>query len=294
VSGRGTRLARHRAAFLWLAPPAVALLALLSPGPVWQIALLAPLVAVVGVPHGALDQHVAWFLWPLRGWRGHLAFSACYMGLAALTLGLWQLAPGLALAAFVTYSAIHFADDWHDELSRPLCLLFGAAIVALPAVRFPGEVEWVFAALAPEAAVGVVGAMRSAGVLVLAVLVPALFALAPRRPRPAAEMAVVAAAALLLEPLLYFTLYFCALHSVRHFLATTATLGMAPARALRAAAPITTSTLAMAGIGYLVAREGGMAIDEGVLHVIFVALAALTVPHMLLVDRLHHRTAGTG
>ncbi|MGF1553890.1 MAG: Brp/Blh family beta-carotene 15,15'-dioxygenase [Paracoccaceae bacterium] len=288
MSGGEARLARHRLAFLCLAPPIVAGLALAQPGPVWQLALLAPLVALVGVPHGALDQHVAGFLWPLRGWRGHLAFSAVYLGLAALVLGFWQVAPAAALAAFVIYSGVHFAGDWHDELSRPCRLLFGTAIVTLPAGRVAPEIEWVFAALSPEGAAGVVAVQRAVGLAVLAALVPVLAWLSRTRPLVAAEMAIVAAAALVLEPLLYFVVYFCALHSIRHFLATTDTLGMAPGRALAAAVPLTLSTLAMAGVGFVLVREGGMALDQGVLHVVFVALAALTVPHMVLVERLHH------
>ena len=47
-----------------------------------QLLLLAPLVAILGLPHGALDLPMAEMLWPLDGWRGKLTFVTLYLGLS--------------------------------------------------------------------------------------------------------------------------------------------------------------------------------------------------------------------
>jgi beta-carotene 15,15'-dioxygenase len=79
--------------------------------------------------------------------------------------------------------------------------------------------------------------------------------------------------------------YFCLLHSLRHL---TGTLGVLPERrqALHSAAGITALSLAGAALAALLLLAGaGAVVDAAMLQVVFIGLAALTVPHMLLVDR---------
>lgn len=292
ASVRGAGLDAHRRLFLIAAPLAIAALAVAAPGPSVQIALLLPLVAIVGVPHGALDQRVAEALWPLEGWRGQAAFGLAYLGLAGLVGAGWLLAPGLSLGAFVAYSALHFSDDWHGEAGPLARAGFGAAVVTMPALAFPSEVRWVFGALAtPEAAGIVVAGMRGAGLAALAALGVWIVVEGRRRPALVAEAGAVVAAGLLLPPLLYFAVYFCGLHSVRHFLRTAGFLGLSPAQAARAAAPATLLTLGLAAAAAVGWRLGGAPSETVTLRTIFIGLSALTVPHLVLVDRLYRRAS---
>ena len=75
---------------------------LIEPGFVLQLLLLGPLVAVLGLPHGALDLPIAGQLGFIRDWRSGLVFGGVYLGLAACVLLVWMLLPGAALVAFQT------------------------------------------------------------------------------------------------------------------------------------------------------------------------------------------------
>ena len=284
-------IARHRGVVLAALPPASAALALLAPGPGWQIAALAPLVAVLGLPHGALDHRLAGALWPLEGARVHAVFLAAYTGLAGAVLGLWWLAPGAALGLFLAYSGLHFADDWRGDLGRTARSVAGLAVVAVPAVAHRAEVAAIFAHLAPApAAEAVARGLALAGAGLLAGLGALLASRARRQPGLVAELAAILAAGLILPPLVYFVLYFCAVHSPRHFLTATARLGLGARDGVAAALPITAVTLAGAGAAAALLLAEGVPADTATLRAVFVGLAALTVPHMALVDRFFHES----
>ncbi|MFN4129010.1 MAG: Brp/Blh family beta-carotene 15,15'-monooxygenase, partial [Paracoccaceae bacterium] len=57
-----------------------------QPDLILQLLLLAPLVAILGLPHGALDLPIAEAVWPLDGLRGKLRFVVIYLGLAACVI----------------------------------------------------------------------------------------------------------------------------------------------------------------------------------------------------------------
>lgn len=284
-------LARHRRIVLVALPAVVAALALAEPPRAWQLAALAPLVALLGVPHGALDHRLAGLLWPLGTPRQHLAFLAGYLGSAAAVLVLWIAAPAAALALFLGYSALHFSDDWRGELPFAGRALAGLAIVAAPAAAHGPEVAAIFSGLAPPGgAAAVASALGRAGEAALPALALLVAIETRRRPALALELASIAAAALLLPPLAYFAVYFCGVHSPRHLLSASAALGLGPARGALAALPITLVTLAGAAVAAAVLSARGAAADAVTLKAVFIGLAALTVPHMILVDRVWQRT----
>ena len=251
-----------------------------------QTLVLAACVALLGIPHGALDLRLARALWPLPRARGLALFALGYLGVAAAILVLWQLAPGVALAAFLVYSALHFGGDWRAELSVVQRPIAGTLVVSLPTVLWPGEVRAVFAVLAPaEAAQLLTSGLRLAALLAG----PALLAswAIERRPMRRApwELGGLLVAALVLPPLIYFIVYFCFLHSPRHFIDSVAALGLGVLEGARAAMPLTLATWAMAGIAFVLFLDAGMTVGSATLEVVFVGLAALAVPHMVLVER---------
>ena len=98
--------------FVGVAAFAVVMTGLIEPDLTTQVLLLVPLVAVFGLPHGALDLPIAQALWPFRGWRGKARFSILYLSIAGLVVLVWVLLPSLSLFAFLIYSAFHFFGDW--------------------------------------------------------------------------------------------------------------------------------------------------------------------------------------
>ena len=90
---------------------------------------------------------------------------------------------------------------------------------------------------------------------------------------------------LFLTPILAFTVYFCFLHSIRHSISLifeldkTFKLGLK--RFIKKAVPLTLIT----GLAFLIAiyfLNNFYKLDEAIYKVIFIGLASLTFPHILL------------
>ena len=276
-------VAKHRFLFAAIVPFLLGLLLLFQPPLIWQIIALGPLVALLGLPHGALDHRVASALWPLITLRDHAVFIAGYIGLAIAVVVLWIIAPGIALGAFLIYSALHFSDDWRAEVGLWQSLPLGTSVIALPALVFQSDVVVLFGFLTTEPTATLFAALLYK-IAIAAIIVSALCLVVNLRPAPwvAVEYAVLLATALITPPLIYFVVYFCLLHSPRHFLLTADQLKLTPLQALRATWPILMSTLAMTALGALVLAVLTPAFEPVTLQIVFIGLAALTVPHMLL------------
>ncbi len=277
----------------------------LTPGPQAGILLLAVSVAVLGLPHGATDLLLARSLvgtpWSAR-WAWGTALA--YMALTGLVVAFWIALPAAGLILFALLSLLHFgladveagapAKGWTavDVVGR------GSLALVLPILFHPEEIGQVVAWLVP-----------GTSPRVFLEPLPAVFALAlgctlgatlitfvrnltggARRRMSAYEMGALGAAAAVLPPLPFFALYFCGWHSMRHAIDMAATLPEARTSSKAAAgayarisAPLSIAALAMAAGAYAFLRPTTSA-DAALLQVVFVGLAALTVPHMVLVD----------
>jgi Brp/Blh family beta-carotene 15,15'-monooxygenase len=169
-------------------------------------------------------------------------------------------------------------------------------VVGAPLLFRPEASAAIFAHLAPaEAAAASVAVGGWAGLAALTACagIAGASILRPGWRPGAIEIAAIVAAAWALPPLIYFVLYFCLLHSPRHFRRTARGLGLSPGQALRAAAPATAVTLLGAGLAGAVLLSLGIRAESMTLSVVFITLSALTVPHMILMDRFHDaRPAG--
>ena len=101
----------------------------------------------------------------------------------------------------------------------------------------------------------------------------------------ALEITAASGLALLTPPLVAFTVFFCGMHSARHILRAAEYSGHWEIRLLAVAAllPMLGVLAASAGAWYFLQDT---ALDARVVQIVFVGLAALTVPHMALVERV--------
>lgn len=274
-------LSVQRAVFL-AATCLLILLSLFLPAPPEPALLLvlALLVGLVGLPHGALDPLVAYRFGIWRDWKGAFLFLSGYLGLAGLALGFWIIVPSVSLLVFLLYSAFHFSGDWRHQVPLIYRLSAGLSIITCPALFHPEETGRYFALLAGDT----YSAEINTTMMVLAV--PALIGVGLAivdRKTPficRLEFACIALAAFFLEPIPFFILYFCAQHSPRHLIESCAGL---PARHLfPTAIAFTLLAIGMAALVYEVLPT--VPKTDGIVQVVFVGLAVLTVPHMLLVE----------
>jgi Brp/Blh family beta-carotene 15,15'-monooxygenase len=255
-----------------------------------QLLMLVPAVAILGLPHGALDLPIAQSFWSLKGWRGHALFAGLYTGLASLLICVWIAFPGPTLWAFLVYSAFHFSGDW-DDSAVALRWTGGAATVGATALFKREEVATIFSYLAPETAANLAALLLAVCGAMALIFYIAIIASEPKlRTKAAIEQGFIWIAAACLSPLVYFVVYFCTLHSVRHF--TGALEGLDNTRsALRVAILLSVVTALVGLIGFMTLQRSGTEImEQSILQIVFIGLAALTVPHMILVDRFQHQT----
>lgn len=249
-----------------------------------------PLVAgaamlLLGVPHGAFDVALAHRRWEIGTPRTLTAFLALYVGLAAAFAAVWFLLPQLALPVFIAMSGAHFAGDWRRDVPVLPRTVAGLALITAPALLHREPVVEIFAWLVPaDVAVTTAEVMAAAAIPLLQAAALIVLVTAWSRPAAALEMAAVLLLAVFAAPLVFFVTYWCGLHSLRHVLAVQTELQPRSLPALaRLSLPYAPITIVGVTIGALLWPH--LEPGQAMLAVLFVSLAALTVPHMLLVDQ---------
>jgi Brp/Blh family beta-carotene 15,15'-monooxygenase len=267
-----------------------------------DLMMAAALICLVGLPHGALDPVVARQHKLFSSLKGGLAFYSLYLLVSLLMVLLWVLSPHIALTLFLAYSALHFGRDWR---SLPLGgLPYGVVILGSPAFWRPDEVTHLFSALTFES----LNMLNSTSWLthllgwsvapaLLFIIVAHCIASSSMTWRLsdklngqlsawcALELICLMSAAHFLAPLAYFTLYFCALHSPKHIISSLRSLSRQQlTQTLWVALLITVLTLLIVASFAWQLRSVISTWSDFTLQAIFIGLAALTVPHMALLE----------
>lgn len=265
---------------------ALATLAMERFAPQSEIILLAVLIVVLGIPHGALDTVFAHRLYGIRSLWGWLGFSLGYLLLAGLVVCLWRIAPVAFLSGFLLISIMHFSGD--PVAGTPLVsrILYAGAVIIFPSFLHGAEIRQLFGYLVgPHAAQAVVPVLTTLAWPWSLGLALAVIESLTRDRLTALEMASVAVLAVLAPPLISFTLFFCGMHSARHIIRTVIYTGRDSGRWLVIAAllPMLGVMLVSAVLWQFLKNTP---LDARVVQIVFVGLAALTVPHMALVERV--------
>ena len=267
-----------------------------------QLVLLAGLVALLGLPHGAVDHWQGRALvQPHLGRAWWLVFGAGYAATALIVIVAWMASPPLLLVGFLILAAAHFGSE--DVAARPAIHRANAPLriidagvrgslpVLLPIAFHPGETAALFAALLPYTDSAQVEQALTPIAHASPVYIGALGALTAtalmRGDRVVgAEIIALGAVFATLPPLLAFAVYFCLWHSPRHSLFVIADgedqiLSRGIVRFAAAAIPLTMLTIAAGALAWFGLRD--LFTDaEATLQVVFIGLAALTVPHVIL------------
>ena len=256
-----------------------------------EISIIAVLIFLLGIPHGSLDTVYAQRLRGVKTARQWLVFVAAYLVAAGLVIGLWWVAPSIFLPFFLLISVVHFSGDPAPGLPLAYRIVYGGAVIVLPTLLHAGEVRALFTFLvADDVAATTVHALH---VIAWGWLVATLLAVLYAARSDWAEsltLACTGALAVLADPLLAFAVFFCGMHSVRHILRTAIREGETPSRLMARAAVWPTLACLAAFLGALLWHEhDAVALDARIMQSLFVGLAALTVPHMILVDSARWR-----
>ena len=257
-------------------------LGLPMPSPTVQVVILGVLVAVLGLPHGALDPLIARRAGLWRTPIGFTGFNAAYILVVVAVVLLWLAAPALSLIAFLVVSMLHFGSDWNAHRGLWLRFLAGFGLLTLPAFSHPQQVTAAYVVLAGDGGATVASMQEWLGPLALAGLLLAAVIALRHRAHESLEIGLATVLAVATEPLVFFIVYFCALHSFRHLKAGfTEERGGGRVTALIVVVYTVVPILAVAAFLLVVGPSGGL--PAQVLQIVFIGLAALTWPHMVVV-----------
>lgn len=251
-----------------------------------QIIIASILILFLGVPHGALDAVLAEKSFNIKGYLDWALFLVQYCLLAALIVVIAFYLPLVFLVGFLVISVFHFSTDLTPNVPFISRLLYGGAIIFVSAVYYSDEMVRLFGLLSgPDVAETIIYPIKSVAVPWLVLLVGAALHQFKSDIHVAVEMLAVAVLALLVPPLVSFTLYFCFMHSVRHIFRSVQIT-----KQFDAAYHVKMVVLPMAGVFFAVLISWFLlkdqSIDQRIIQIVFLGLAALTVPHMVIIERM--------
>ena len=244
-------------------------------------------VLLLGVPHGGLDGAIARRVGWSPGLVSWVLFHLAYLGLAALVALLWWLFPLPSLALFLLISAQHFgASDIADTGSHwlPRIAHGGLVCIGIPNLQ-AAAVEPIFALLVgPASAPLIMQALNWLAIpWIISLIMYCGFAYRhPRYRRSLLSLLLLLGLVALLPPLISFALYFCLWHSRGHMLRLWHSLNPTE-RSRSAREAVVYSAMAWASAGLIFYYLQG-SVASTLIQLTFIGLAALTLPHMLLVD----------
>tara|TARA_B100000767_G_scaffold231201_1_gene222532 strand:+ start:315 stop:1169 length:855 start_codon:yes stop_codon:yes gene_type:complete len=257
---------------------------------VWNLIGLAGIV-LIGLPHGALDGAVAMHLGLVDKFSTMARFVIIYVGLAGLVVGAWIIAPSLSLIVFLTISMLHFGagDARHGEgvLRFAETLAHGGLAIVGISQFHRSEADEIFYYLINQDTAMVWLAINVLTVAVIVAIITCVSQAAKdvKWSATTLELLILGIVYALVPPLLGFAIYFCLVHSARHFRRILSTIKATVdfSNIKNQAILFTTASWIAAGIAFWMFADFA---DPGptVLRITFIGLAALTVPHMLLID----------
>ena len=266
--------------------------------------LIIPLVCLffilsVGISHGAMDNYKANKLLLIYKINNKSIFFIVYILISAFVILLWNLYSSLTLLSFLLIASYHFGredtaflHEGNSNLDQLLYLTKGSLIVFSPLFFYFDETLKIFETLLVNKII-LVFLKDEHWVINVCISLSALgyFYFVYKNKFRDFEILFLDFLSILIlnfvfSPLIAFTIYFCFLHSVRHIISISHELD--PGSFLngtkifiKAALPLTvvTAVLYLLTIFFLSNSYG---LNDVVIKVIFIGLASLTFPHILL------------
>tara|TARA_Y100000768_G_scaffold292741_1_gene226651 strand:- start:2301 stop:3104 length:804 start_codon:yes stop_codon:yes gene_type:complete len=251
------------------------------------VALLC--IILLGIPHGALDNTIA----RMKGWPNTInyffVFHFSYIVISLFVIVFWLYQPLISLIIFLLISGLHFAHSEynHDEKINRISFFSHAGLV--PVIipwSHTEEVTDIFFLLAADTAtflISIITYLFYAWVLVF-FLYTVNFIRRKSYVKRYVQLIILLILIYVLPPLVSFSIYFCLIHGPRHM---NKVLGMLCKKEKHQAIKETliysmvTFMLIFSTVYYV---SDNKMISDDLLKITFIGLAALTVPHMILVD----------
>ena len=254
------------------------------------------LILILGISHGALDDIKGKKLSKLIGYKSTFYFYLTYVLISLLIIICWLILPNIILLLFLIVASYHFGkEDTVFSFKRkywiPECLFFfkGSAVIIAPLLFQKDKTNEIFQTLNFDVFDSQIFTDQFLIILLCLSFLSSLYISNHKNTDLKGLMFMdffsLIILNLFLTPILAFTLYFCFLHSIRHSITLIFELDKSFKSGLKKfinrAIPLTCITGAIFLIAIYLLNNFFM-LDEAIYKVIFIGLASLTFPHILL------------
>ena len=269
--------------------------------------IISPLICLflilsIGVSHGALDNLKGRKLFQIFGISNFFIFYFSYILISLIIIVLWIIVPTISLMIFLILASHHFGKEdtqflmsENSYLNQLLFFLKGSLIIFAPMYFHFDETISIFKSLLidNETFFESLNLIETNKILLYGIIVSTLSSILLftknfelKKFTIFFDYFSILIINYYFSPLVAFTLYFCFLHSVRHSISLISELDEnSIANGLKIfikkALPLTILTATFCFLGlYLLNNTYNF--DSSILKIIFIGLASLTFPHILL------------
>ena len=260
------------------------------------------LILVIGVSHGSLDNIKGRKILNILKFKSIIIFYLIYVLIAIIVIILWYLFPTFSLIIFLIVASYHFGKEdtqflinENSYFNQFLFFLKGTLIILSPLYFHFNETASIFKLLLIENETFYknLGIIESTKILQAGIILSTLSSIflfirdfELKKLTIFFDYFSILILNYYFSPLLAFTMYFCFLHSIRHSITLIFELNENDLRSgfkefVKKATPLTSLTAMLCIISiYLLSNSYDL--DSSILKIIFIGLASLTFPHILL------------
>ncbi len=252
------------------------------------------LILTIGISHGSLDHIKGKKLIKYLGYKSMGIFYFSYLLIGAVIIFIWLIFPKSLLFLFLIIAAFHFGKEDSEFINERknfelIYFLKGSLIITSPLFFHKEEILAIFETLNFYISNNLIISNEILFIFILLSLISGII-LSLNKSIEVKSLLLMDYLSILilnyfLNPIIAFTIYFCFLHSIRHSISLIREINKNLTKGLpifiKKALPLTILTI----FGYVVSisiLNNYNEFNETIYRVIFIGLASLTFPHILL------------
>jgi len=253
------------------------------------------LILTIGISHGALDHLKGYKLLDKYKITNNVIFYLSYLLIGSAFIFLWLVFPSFTLLFFLIVAIYHFGKEdliYSEKSNFFKFFLLGSPIILAPLSFHFEETLNIFKILYIENQnfINALYFFEEKNIFIILLILFLIFGLYFAGYENMKQFLLEKAGIIILNftchPLIAFTIYFCFLHSIRHSFKLSSELNEKDFKKgfrefLNKALPLTLVT-AILFIVCVIILTNYYVLNEAIYKVIFIGLASLTFPHILL------------
>jgi len=252
------------------------------------------LILTIGISHGSLDHVKGKKLLKILGFKSTAVFYFGYLMITLTTILMWIFFPKFLLFLFLIIASFHFGKEDSEFISKNknfelIYFLKGSLVITSPLLFHRDETMLIFQFLNFDISENILINYKILFLFIFLSFISNIL-LSLNKSFEVKSLLLMDFLSIIilnyfLNPVLAFTLYFCFLHSIRHSVSLIKKINKNIKKGFpiffKMALPLTIVTI----IGYFFALyflNNYNELNESIYKVIFIGLASLAFPHILL------------